>query len=77
MDTNHMFKMGMFCFKTAWIQYVQKFDLRKKNIWKPDGKRAHVRLKRRWEDNVKVNLKEIKCKNVNLIVKKYKKYLKS
>ena len=28
---------------------------------KPEGKRPHGRTRRRWEDNIKVDLKEVGC----------------
>jgi hypothetical protein len=31
------------------------------------GKRPLGRSRRRWKDNIKINLKEVECQNVNLI----------
>jgi len=64
--------MAIFCFKTAGIQYVQKFVLNKRTIGKSEGKRTHVRSRLRWEDNIKVHLKEIKSENVKWILNKHK-----
>jgi hypothetical protein len=33
-------------------------------IGKSDGKRPHVRPRRRWEDNIKTNLDKIMCEGV-------------
>jgi hypothetical protein len=30
-------------------------------VWKPEGKRPLVRPRRRWEDNIKMDLQEIEC----------------
>jgi hypothetical protein len=29
-------------------------------VWKPEGKRALSRLRRRWENNIKIGLKEVR-----------------
>jgi hypothetical protein len=34
-------------------------------VRKPEGKRLVRRLRNRWEDNIKINLKKIKCDNVD------------
>jgi hypothetical protein len=34
---------------------------------KPDGKRAHGRRKRRWEDNIRMDLREIGWEDVDSI----------
>jgi hypothetical protein len=33
-------------------------------VGKPEGKKSYRRLKHRWEDNIKIYLKEIGCKSV-------------
>jgi hypothetical protein len=30
-------------------------------VWKPEGKRPLVRPRRRWEDNIKMDLREMEC----------------
>jgi hypothetical protein len=35
---------------------------------KPEGKRLLVRLKCNWEDKIKIDLKEIGCERVDLIL---------
>jgi hypothetical protein len=34
-------------------------------VGKPEGKRLFVRPTRRWEDNSRMNLKEIRCEGVD------------
>ena len=34
---------------------------------KPEGKRPHVRLRRRWEDNIKMDLQEVGCRVMDWI----------
>jgi hypothetical protein len=36
-------------------------------LGKPEGKRPHERLSRRWEDNIKVGLQEVGCGGVDWI----------
>ena len=36
-------------------------------VGKPEGKRPLVRPKRRWEDNIKMNLQEVGCVGVEWI----------
>jgi hypothetical protein len=36
-------------------------------VWKPEGKRPLGRPRRRWEDNIRMDLREIKCKVVDWI----------
>jgi len=31
------------------------------SVGKPEGKRPHGRLRRRWEDNIKIDLQEVGC----------------
>ena len=30
-------------------------------VWKPEGKRTFGRPRRRWEDNIKMDLQEVRC----------------
>ena len=30
-------------------------------VWKPEGKRPLGRPRRRWEDNIKIDLQEVEC----------------
>ena len=34
---------------------------------KPDGKRPLVRFRRRWEENIKMDLQEVGCGNIDWI----------
>jgi hypothetical protein len=36
-------------------------------VGKPEGKRSLGRLRRRWEDNIKIELREIKCGSMDWI----------
>ena len=38
-------------------------------MWKPEGKRPLGRLRRRWDDNIKMELKEIGYVDMDLIHK--------
>jgi hypothetical protein len=40
-------------------------------VGKPEGKRPLAGLRRRWEDNIKINLKEIGCEGVDWIYLAY------
>jgi len=35
--------------------------------WKPEGKRPLGRPRRRWEDNIKIDLQEVECGGVDWI----------
>jgi len=34
-------------------------------VWKPVGKRPLGRSRRRWEDNIKMDLQEVRCEGLN------------
>jgi hypothetical protein len=36
-------------------------------VWKPEGKRSLERPRRRWEDNIKMDLQEVGCGCLSLI----------
>ena len=36
-------------------------------VGKPEGKRPHGRPRRRWEDNIRMNFREIESKAVDLV----------
>ena len=36
-------------------------------MWKPEGKRPLGRLRRRWEDNIKMDLHEVRCGGMDWI----------
>ena len=36
-------------------------------VWKPEGKRQLGRSRRRWEDNIKMDLQEVGCGGVDWI----------
>ena len=35
--------------------------------WEPEGKRPLGKLRRRWEDNIKIDLQEVGCWGMDLI----------
>jgi len=37
-------------------------------VWKPEGKRPLGRPRRRWEDNIKMYLREVGCEGMDWIV---------
>jgi hypothetical protein len=39
--------------------------MRKKPVGKPEGKRSFVRRRRRWEDNIKMYVREMKWEDVD------------
>jgi 3-oxoacyl-ACP reductase-like protein len=36
-------------------------------VGKPEGKRPFGRSRRRWEDNIKIELQELRCREINWI----------
>ena len=36
-------------------------------MWKPEGKRPLGRPRRRWEDNIKIDLQEVGCEGMDWI----------
>ena len=36
-------------------------------VGKPEGKRLLGRLRHRWENNIKMNLQEVRCEDINWI----------
>jgi hypothetical protein len=36
-------------------------------VGKPEGKRPHGRTRRRWDDNIKIDLHEVGCGGMDLI----------
>ena len=54
--------MGGTC-STYGGEYRRKQDL----VGKPEGKRTLGRLSRRWEDNIKMDLKEVGCEGMDWI----------
>ena len=36
-------------------------------VWKPEGKRPLLRPRRRWEDNIKMDLQEVGCGGMDWI----------
>jgi hypothetical protein len=49
----------------AWERHVERMrkstDLYRVLVVKPEGKRPLERRRRRWENNIKVNLQEVGC----------------
>jgi len=52
-----------------WAGYVarvgEKSGLYRVLVGKPEGKRPLTRSRRRWEDNIKVNLREVGCEGMD------------
>jgi hypothetical protein len=46
------------CFTSEYSKFL---------VGKPEGKRPYGRPKRRWEDNIKMNLQEVGCGSVDWI----------
>jgi hypothetical protein len=42
------------------VRLGDRKDVYRVLVWKPDGKRPNGRTKRRWEDNINKDFKEIK-----------------
>ena len=57
--------------RMRWTGHVARMRERRGvyRIWvgKPDGKRALVRPKRRWEDNIKMDFQEVGCGSMDWI----------
>jgi hypothetical protein len=53
-----------------WVGYVARKGERRRIqglVGKPEGKRPHVRPRRRWEDNIKMYLQEVGCGGMDWI----------
>ena len=54
-----------------WVGHVARMGERRGVyrflVWKPEGKRPLGRPRRRWEDNIKMELQEVGCGNVDWI----------
>jgi len=46
---------------------VEKRGIYRVLVWKPEGKRSLGRPRRRWEDNIKMDLQEVGCEGMNWI----------
>ena len=46
----------------ASSMYGERSGAHRVLIGKPEGKRPHGRPRRRWEDNVKMDLQEVQCR---------------
>jgi len=55
--------------RMRWAGYVarvgEKSGLYRVLVGKPEGKRPLTRSRRRWEDNIKVNLREVGCEGMD------------
>ena len=50
--------------KIRWGRYVARMEergVRRVLVGKPEGHRSFGRPKRRWEDNIKMDLQEVEC----------------
>jgi hypothetical protein len=47
--------------------YGERIGVHRVMVGKPEGKRPLGRPRRRWEDNIKMDLKEVGCGGVDLI----------
>jgi len=45
----------------ACSMYGERRGIYRVLVGKPEGKRTLGRLRRRWEDNIKIDLKEVAC----------------
>jgi ribosomal protein S16 len=51
--------------RVIWAGYVARMGKKKKNAYrilvtKPEGKRPPERIRRRWEDDIKMDLREVR-----------------
>jgi hypothetical protein len=57
--------------RMRWAEHVARMgerrDVYRVLVWRPEGKRPLGRPRRRWEENIKTNLKEIRIDGVNRI----------
>jgi len=51
----------------ACSRYGERIGLRRVLVWKPEGKRPFGRPRRRWEDNIKMDLQEVGCGGMDWI----------
>jgi len=54
-----------------WAGHVARMEQRRGVcrvlVGKPEGKRLLGRLRHRWENNIKMNLQEVRCEDINWI----------
>jgi hypothetical protein len=59
------FQLGIKSRRMRWAGHVARLwegrDVQRALVGKPEGKRALGRPKRRWEDNIKMNVQEVGC----------------
>ena len=57
--------------RMRWAGHVarmgQRRGLYRVLVWKPEEKRPLGRPRRRWEDNIKMNLQEVRCGGIDWI----------
>ena len=57
--------------RMRWAGHVARMGVRRSVFrvlkWKPEGKRPLGRPRRRWEDNIKMDLQEVGCGGMNWI----------
>ena len=51
----------------ACSMYGERIDIYRVLMGKPDGKRPLGRRRRRWEDNIKMDLQEVECGGMDWI----------
>jgi hypothetical protein len=71
--TNYMMRSLMICKsrRMRWVGHAARMGERRGVCWalvgKPEGKKPHVRPRRRWEDTIKIDFQEVECGVMNLI----------
>ena len=57
--------------RMRWAEHVERMVGRRAVyrvlVWKPEGKRPLERPRRRWEDNIKMDLQEVGCRGMDWI----------
>jgi hypothetical protein len=51
----------------ACSAYGERRGVYRLSVGKPEGKRPHGRPRRRWEDNIKVDLQDVRCGGMDWI----------
>ena len=62
---------GLYSRRMRWARHVtpmgERRVLYRVLVGKPEGKRPHGRPRRRWEDNIKIDLQEVGCEGMDWI----------
>jgi hypothetical protein len=66
-----LMRAGDYIFSVGWVEHVACIGERRcvymVVVGKPEGKRSLGRSKRRWEDNIKIDLQEVGCGGMDWI----------